>query len=112
MKTPAQMYQMYTPSHRPYNGLPDVRYPLHDREVVVTACGGICMYRKRINPLTRACRSARRHQGGREGIWIVSFMHYDLGYIDLEQKIGVPSRPSHCTSLLRAILAPSEQVFN
>ena len=21
-----------------------------------------------------------------EGIWLVSFMHYDLGYIDLEQK--------------------------
>ncbi|KQV14427.1 transposase [Rhizobium sp. Root1203] len=21
-----------------------------------------------------------------DGIWLVSFMHYDLGYIDLEQK--------------------------
>jgi hypothetical protein len=21
-----------------------------------------------------------------EGIWLVSFMHYDLGYIDLEQR--------------------------
>ena len=25
-----------------------------------------------------------------EGIWIVSFMHYDLGYIDLEQKTLQP----------------------
>ena len=46
MKTPAQMYP---PSRRPYTGLPDISYPLHDREVVVTACGRICMYRKRIN---------------------------------------------------------------
>ena len=26
-----------------------MHYPLHDREVVVTACGRICMHRKRIN---------------------------------------------------------------
>ena len=25
-----------------------------------------------------------------DGIWIVSFMHYDLGYIDLEQKTLQP----------------------
>jgi len=25
-----------------------------------------------------------------EGIWIVSFMQYDLGYIDLEQKYRQP----------------------
>ena len=62
MKTPAQLY---SPSQRPYRGLPDVSYPLHDREVVVTACGRICMYRKRINLSHVCCRAARRHQGGR-----------------------------------------------
>ena len=36
MKTPAQLYP---PSPRPYIGLPEVSYPLHDRAVVVTACG-------------------------------------------------------------------------
>ena len=25
-----------------------------------------------------------------DGIWLVSFMHYDLGYIDLEQKALQP----------------------
>jgi hypothetical protein len=25
-----------------------------------------------------------------EGIWLVSFMHYDLGYIDLEQRTLQP----------------------
>ena len=28
-----------------------------------------------------------------EGIWLVSFMHYDLGYFDLEQKTYVPRQP-------------------
>ena len=46
MKTPAQVY---VPSWRRYVGLPDLGYPPHDREVVVTACGRICMYRKRLN---------------------------------------------------------------
>jgi len=87
MKTPAQMYP---PSRRPYTGLPDVRYPLHDREVVVTACGRICMYRKRIN---LSYLLAGQRVGIKEvddGIWIVSFMQYDLGYIDLEQKTLQP----------------------
>ena len=26
------------------------------------------------------------NEGGDDGIWLVSFMHHDLGYIDLEQK--------------------------
>jgi transposase InsO family protein len=87
MKTPAQIY---APSRRPYVGLPDVSYPLHDREVVVTACGRICMYRKRIN---LSYVLAGQRVGIKEvddGIWIVSFMHYDLGYIDLEQKTLQP----------------------
>ena len=87
MKTPAQVY---APSRHPYAGLPDVSYPLHDREVVVTACGRICMYRKRIN-LSHVLAGQRLGiKEVDEGIWIVSFMHYDLGYIDLEQKTLQP----------------------
>ena len=33
--------QVYTPSKRPYQGLPDLDYPFHDRDVLVTACGRI-----------------------------------------------------------------------
>src|SRR5205814_3238020 len=46
MKCPAEIYK---PSHRPYHGLPDLAYPLHDRDILVTACGRICMHRKKIN---------------------------------------------------------------
>ncbi|HZV85901.1 MAG TPA: integrase core domain-containing protein [Candidatus Binatus sp.] len=35
MKCPAEVYQ---PSPRPYTGLPDIDYPLHDKTIVVTRC--------------------------------------------------------------------------
>jgi hypothetical protein len=87
MNTPATVY---APSPRPYQGLPELAYPLHDREVVVTACGRICMYRKRIN-LSHVLTGQRAGiKEVDEGIWLVSFMHYDLGYIDLEQETLQP----------------------
>ena len=83
MKMPAEVY---TPSRRPYRGLPDVHYPFHDREVTVTACGRICMHRKKINLSTVMAGQKLGIKEVEDGIWLVSFMHYDLGYIDLEQK--------------------------
>ena len=92
MKTPAEVY---TPSSRPYNGLPEIEYPLHDKDVLVTACGRICMHRKKINISTVLAGQRLGIKEVDEGIWLVSFMHYDLGYIDLEQRtlqtIGNPS---------------------
>jgi hypothetical protein len=83
MNRPAEVY---TASPRPYRGLPELTYPLHDREVVVTACGRICMHRKRVN-LSQVFAGQRVGiKEVNEGIWLVSFMHYDLGYIDLEQR--------------------------
>src|SRR5205807_161967 len=46
MKMPGEMY---SPSPRSYGGLPELSYPLHDRDLLVTACGRICMHRKQIN---------------------------------------------------------------
>ena len=44
-----------------------------------------------------------------DGIWLVSFMHYDLGYIDLEQRTLQPlDNPSAqgCHLCLRYVLLP------
>jgi hypothetical protein len=87
MKTPAEIY---TPSPRPYAGLPELTYPLHDRDVLVTACGRICMHRKRINVSTVLAGQRLGIKEVDEGIWLVSFMSYDLGFIDLEQKTLQP----------------------
>jgi transposase InsO family protein len=83
MKCPAELYM---PSSRAYDGLPDVEYPFHDRDVLVTACGRICMYRKKINVSTVLAGQRLGITEVDDAIWLVSFMHYDLGYIDLEQR--------------------------
>jgi transposase InsO family protein len=87
MKCPAEVYR---PSPRPYDGLPEIAYPMHDRDVLVTACGRICMHRKRVNISTVLAGQRVGIKEVDEGIWLVSFMHYDLGYIDLEQRTLQP----------------------
>ena len=83
MNCPAERY---APSPRIYRGLPDVAYPLHDRDILVTACGRICMHRKKINISTVFAGQTLGLKEVDDGVWLVSFLSYDLGYIDLEQK--------------------------
>lgn len=87
MKCPAQLYAA---SPRHYDGLPELSYPFHDRDVLVTACGRLCLHRKRINISTVLAGHKLGIKEVDEGIWLVSFMHYDLGYFDLEQKTLQP----------------------
>ena len=72
------------PSPRPYHGLAELEYPFHDRTITVTSCGRICLGQSQDQLERRLRRPERRHQGGREKIWLVSFMHYDLGFFDQE----------------------------
>jgi len=83
MKCPQDVY---TTSNRLYGGLPDIDYPFHDKEKLVTACGRICMHRKKINISTVLAGQKLGIKEVDDGIWLISFMRYDLGYIDLEQK--------------------------
>lgn len=83
MRTPAEVY---APSSAAYEGLPELNYPFHDRDILVTACGRICMMRKRINISIVLAGQRLGIKEVDDGIWLVSFMHYDLGYIDLEQR--------------------------
>ena len=83
MKCPGEVY---SPSQRSYQGLPDVTYPFHDRDILVTACGRICMHRKKINISQVLAGHRLGIKEVDDGIWLISFMSYDLGYIDLEQR--------------------------
>ncbi len=76
MRQPAELY---APSSRPYSGLPELDYPLHDRQSLVTACGRICMHRKKINISTVLAGQKLGLKEVDDGIWLVTFMHYDLG---------------------------------
>ena len=87
MKCPAEVYQ---PSTRPYTGLPDIDYPLHDKTIVVTRCGRICLGRKKINFSQVFAGQAVGIKEVHDDIWLVSFMDYDLGYFDLETRVLEP----------------------
>ena len=87
MKCPADLY---TPSTRTYQGIHELSYPFHDRDILVTACGRICLHRKKINLSTVFAEQTVGIKEVEDGVWLVSFMHYDLGYIDLEQRTLQP----------------------
>jgi len=65
-------------------------YPFHDKTVVVTSCGRLCLYRKKINLRTCLAGQAVGIKEVDDAIWLVSLMDYDLGYIDLEEKTLQP----------------------
>jgi transposase InsO family protein len=87
MKCPAEVYSS---SCRPYQGIPEPHYPFHDKTVVITSCGRLCLYRKKINLSKSLAGQAVGIKEVDTGIWLVSFMQYDLGYIDLEEKTLQP----------------------
>jgi len=87
MKCPAEFYSA---SMRRYNGLGDLEYPLHDRDILVTACGRVCLHRKKINVSAVLAGQRLGIKEVDDCIWLVSFMQYDLGYIDLEQRTLQP----------------------
>ena len=87
MSCPAERY---TASPRPYQGLPELTYPFHDRDVLVTSCGRLCLLRKKINISNVLAGQRLGIKEVDEGIWLASFMRYDLGYFDLEQRTLQP----------------------
>jgi len=87
MKMPAEIYQ---PSTRTYNGLAELKYPFHDRTVLVTSCGRVCLHRKKINVSTVFSGQTLGIKEVEENTWLLSFMDYDLGYIDLDEKCLQP----------------------
>ena len=76
--------QHYRSSPRPYQGLPDLDYPFHDKAVTVTTCGRICFNRQKINLSQVFAGQTVGVKQTDDRIWLVSFMDYDLGYFDDE----------------------------
>ena len=79
MKMPSDTF---VKSERPYKGIEPLFYPFHDKTIQVTRCGRICQRNWKVN-LSMAF--AGQEVGVKEvedGIWVVSFLDYDLGYFD------------------------------
>lgn len=87
MKCPAEVYAR---SPRPYQGLPEIEYPFHDKTLTVTHCGRICLGGKKIQFSKVFAGQNVGLKETDEGIWLVSFTDYDLGYFDVDFKKFVP----------------------
>jgi putative transposase len=81
MKYPAKLYR---PSARPYRGLGELEYPFHDRTITVTHCGRICLGKRKINLSTVFAGQNVGVKEVRDKIWLVTVMHYNLGFFDHE----------------------------
>jgi putative transposase len=76
--------ELYSRSPRPYRGLDELEYPFHDKTITVTHCGRICFGRKKINLSTVFAGQNVGVKEVSDRIWLVTFMHYDLGFFDHE----------------------------
>jgi len=77
--------ELYTPSARVYEPPGEPDYPFHDRAIRVTGCGRICIGRRKINLSTAFAGQTVGVREVDDQIWLVSFLHYDLGYFDNER---------------------------
>ena len=57
-----------------------------DRTALVIYCGRICISKKKINLSTSLAGQAVGIKEVDDGTWLVTFVEYDLGDIDLEEK--------------------------
>src|SRR3989449_5579469 len=74
----------YTTLFRSYRGLEELTYPYHDATITVTHCGRLCFRGRKVNlSQVFAGQNVGVTQVG-EHVWLVTFMHYDLGYFDDE----------------------------
>jgi len=110
MKYPAELYR---PSPRPYRGLDDLHYPFHDRNVTVTRCGRVCMGKRKINLSQGFAGQNVGVKQVSDEIWLVTFMHYDLGFLDHEtcrlEPVTKPVRAesvTHVSSMNRYLCNP------
>jgi putative transposase len=91
MRYPAELYR---PSTRGYEGLGELSYPHHDRTITITTCGRICLQGRKIN---LSAVFAGQNVGIKEiaeQVWLVSFMHYDLGFFDHQaQRVECAENP-------------------
>lgn len=79
MKYPSEIYK---PSDRIYKGIEPIFYPFHDKTIQVTRCGRICEGGLKVSLSSALAGQEVGIKEVEDGIWVVSFLDYDLGYFD------------------------------
>lgn len=62
--------------------LPPLEYPLHDQTITVTRCGSLCFGGRKINLSAVFAGQIVRVREVAEHVWLISYMHYNLGFFD------------------------------
>lgn len=74
--------EIYVPSSREFVKPEPLFYPFHDKTITVSQCGRICDRGLKVS-LSRAFAGVEVGiKEMEDGIWVVSFLDYDLGYFD------------------------------
>lgn len=68
-----------------YQPPPEPEDPFHDRTVRVTRCGRICIGRRKISLSNVFAGQLVGIREVAEQIWLVSFMDYDLRFVDKDE---------------------------
>ena len=91
--------ELYTPSPRDYVRPEEPDYPFHDRAVRVTRCGRVCIGKRKINLSTVFAGQIVGIREVADQVWLVSFLHYDLGFFDRDSNRVEPAEnpftPAH-----------------
>ena len=108
MKCPAEVYQ---PSTRPYTGLPDVDYPLHDKTIVVTRNAVEFAWSRQKNPISARSLPGRPSASkkfttifGWSVLWIMIW-GTSIWRLECSNRWKIPSAPK-CYPCLRYIVSP------
>ena len=74
--------EIYVPSERKFVRPEPLFYPFHDKTITVSQCGRICDRGLKVS-LSKAFAGVEVGiKEMEDGIWVVSFLDYDLGYFD------------------------------
>ena len=78
--------ELYVPSKREFKDPDPLYYPFHDQTITVSQCGRICTQGMKVS-LSKAFAGVEVGiKEMEDGIWVVSFLDYDLGYFDDKSK--------------------------
>lgn len=78
--------EIYVPSKRVYTKPEPIYYPFHDQTITVSQCGRICTKGMKVSLSTAFAGVEVGIKEMEDGIWVVSFLDYDLGYFDDKNK--------------------------
>jgi hypothetical protein len=84
-----------------------VTYPFHDRDVIVTACGRLCLHRERINISAVLAGQRLGIKEGDDGICSPASCTMISDIFDLEQKTLQPSTTRSARGCHPCLLSPT-----